>query len=154
MLSLEFIRLIHVLSSALMFGVGVGAFWFVTTAATAREPAALAVVTRNAVGAELAIGVPVAIVQPLTGWLLMRQLGYSFNSAWFWSVVAVYMVTGIAWVYLVKSEFRLRALAAPMTAMDCVPELAAALGRVRQLAITTLAGVLVLFWLMVFRPGI
>ncbi len=137
-----------------MFGVGVGAFWFVNTAAASRDPAALAVTTRNAVRAELFFGIPVAIIQPLTGWLLMLQLGYAFDTVWFWSVVAVYVVTGMAWVYLIKSEFRLRGLAAPMTPVAATPMLAAEILRARTLAAATLAGVVVLLWLMVTRPGL
>jgi uncharacterized membrane protein len=148
------IRLLHILSSALMFGVGVGAFWFVNLAAASRDPGALAVTTRNAFRAELAFGIPVAIVQPFTGWLLMRQLGYRFDSVWFWSVVAAYIVTGMAWVYLVKSEFRLRGLTAAQTSIDAAPGVRAELRQARLLAVVTLAGVVVLFWLMVMRPGL
>jgi uncharacterized membrane protein len=148
------IRLLHILSSALMFGVGVGAFWFVNRAAATRDPAALAVTTRSAFAAELAFGIPVAIVQPLTGYLLMVQLGYRFDSRWFWSVVAAYIVTGMAWVYLVKSEFRLRRLAAPMTPLAAVPALGAEIRNARLLAAVTLSGVVVLFALMVYRPGL
>ena len=36
------IRLLHVVSSALMFGVGVGAFWFMLTTARSGNPAAIA----------------------------------------------------------------------------------------------------------------
>jgi uncharacterized membrane protein len=148
------IRLLHILSSALMFGVGVGALWFVTTAAMSRHPAVLAVTTRNAFAAEMYFGVPVAIVQPLTGYLLMRQLGYGFDSIWFWSVAAAYSVTGIAWVYLVKSEFRLRRMTAPMSPIESLPGFPAELARARALAAITLTGVVILFWLMVFRPGL
>ncbi len=137
-----------------MFGVGVGAFWFVNLAAASRDAGALAVTTRNAFRAELAFGIPVASVQPLTGWLLMRQLGYTFDSVWFWSVVGVYVVTGMAWVYLVKSEFRLRRLAASLTAVDATPGLAQEIRHARTLATATLTGVVVLFWLMVTRPGL
>jgi uncharacterized membrane protein len=150
----EAIRLLHVLSSALMFGVGVGAFWFVNTAAASKHPVALAVTARNAFAAEMAFGVPVAIIQPLTGWLLMLELGYRFDSAWFWSVVAAYIVTGIAWVYLIKAEYKLRALTAPLAPIESVPELQHTLQRARALAAFTLTGVVVLFALMVFRPGL
>jgi uncharacterized membrane protein len=45
----ELIRLVHVLSSALMFGVGIGAFWFMRAALRSADVAAIAVTIRNAV---------------------------------------------------------------------------------------------------------
>jgi uncharacterized membrane protein len=149
--TLETIRLLHVVSSALMFGVGVGAFWFMTTAVRSGDLAAIAVTTRNAVRAEWVIAVPVSIVQPTTGYLLMQGLGYRLESAWFLAVFAAYMVAGIAWVYLVKAEYRLRALAAGPA---LGPDFGRVFARWRGLAVVTFAGVLTLFALMVFRPGL
>ena len=51
MTALETIRWLHVVSSALMFGVGVGAFWFMTTAVRSGAAEAIAITTRNAVRA-------------------------------------------------------------------------------------------------------
>jgi uncharacterized membrane protein len=150
-LSPETLRLLHVVSSALMFGVGVGAFWFMTTAVRSGDLAAIAVTTRNAVRAEWAIAVPVSIVQPTTGYLLMQGLGYRLDSAWFFAVFAAYMVAGIAWVYLVKAEYRLRDLAA---GPGLHPGFNGVFARWRWLALVTFAGVLTLFALMVFRPGL
>ena len=152
MTALETIRWLHVVSSALMFGVGVGAFWFMTTAVGSGAAAAIAVTTRNAVRAEWVIAVPVSIVQPTTGYLLMRGLGYPLTSTWFWLVAGAYIVAGMAWVYLVKAEYRLRDLAAADAAAG--PDFAAVYARWRALAAMTFAGVLGIFGLMVFRPGL
>jgi uncharacterized membrane protein len=128
-----------------MFGVGVGAFWFMTTAVRSADAAAIAVTTRNALRAEWVIAV--AVVQPLSGYLLMVALGYPLRLAWFLAVATAYIVTGMAWVYLLKAEYRLRdlvaALAGPLTSP--APPV---------LALTTFAGVLTLFALTVFRPGL
>ena len=61
------------------------------------DPAAIAVITRNAVRAEWCIAAPVAFFQPLTGYLLMVELGYSLSSAWFLMVAALYVIAGICW---------------------------------------------------------
>ncbi len=149
------VRLIHVVSSALMFGVGIGAFWFMLTSVRSRNPAAIAVTTRNAVLAEWFIAAPVAIVQPTTGYLLMRQLGYPLESSWFYAVATVYIVAGMCWVYLVKAELRLRDVAAAhRSAASLPPEFDALMRRWTRLALGSFAGVLTIFWLMVFRPGL
>jgi len=147
------VRLAHVVSSALMFGVGVGAFFFMTTAVRSGSPAAVAVTTRNAVRAEWTLAVPVSLVQPVTGYLLMRDLGYRLDTLWFAAVVALYIVAGMAWIYLFKAEYRLRRLAAAHAAAARLPaEFHVALAGWQRLALVTFAGVLGLFALMVFRP--
>ncbi len=149
------IRLLHIVSSALMFGVGIGAFWFMVTAARSGNPAAIAVTTRNAVRAEWFIAAPVALIQPTTGYLLMLQLGYALQSSWFFAVVTVYVIAGMCWIYLVKTELKLRDLASVHSAASVLP---AAFGplfqRWTRLALGSFAGVLAIFWLMVYRPGL
>lgn len=149
------IRLLHVVSSALMFGVGVGAFWFMVTTVRSGNPAAIAVTTRNAVRAEWFIAAPVAVIQPTTGYLLMLQLGYPLQSLWFYAVAALYIVAGMCWVYLVKAELKMRAVAAAHSSSPAMPdEFGALFGRWTLLAAGSFAGVLAIFWLMVFRPGL
>ncbi len=151
----EFIRLAHVVSSALMFGVGVGAFWFVFMSVRSGNAAAIAVTTRNAVRAEWFIAAPVAVIQPITGYLLMLQLEYPFRSMWFYAVALLYIVAGMCWVYLVKAEISLRGLAAVHSRSAAVPgEFAALFRRWTRLALAAFAGVLAIFALMVFRPGL
>ncbi len=145
----------HVISSALMFGVGVGAFWFMLTTVRSGNPAAIAVTTRNAVRAEWFIAAPVALVQPLTGYLLMMELGYSLRSMWFAAVVALYMIAGVCWIYVVKTELKLRSVADLHRDAGTMPEDFWPLyRRWTRLAVCSFAGVLGIFWLMVFRPGV
>ncbi len=149
------IRLLHIVSSALMFGVGVGAFWFMVTSVRSGNPAAIAVTTRNAVRAEWFIAAPVAVIQPTTGYLLMLQLGYPLHSRWFAVVATLYIVAGMCWVYLVKAELKLRSLAATHSTSVALPdEFGALFRRWTRLAMGSFAGVLAIFALMVFRPGL
>ena len=149
------IRLMHIVSSALMLGVGVGAFWFMLTTTRSGNPAAIAVITRNAVRAEWCIAVPVALIQPLTGYILMTQLGYPLNSMWFAAVVALYMIAGICWIYVVKTELKLRSLAEQHQSDSTMPPAFwPLLRRWTRLAVCSFVGVLGIFWLMVFRPGL
>ncbi len=151
----EFIRLAHVVSSALMFGVGVGAFWFMLTTVRSGNPAAIAITTRNAVRAEWFIAAPVAVIQPTTGYLLMLQLEYPFKSMWFYTVAVLYMVAGMCWVYLVKAEISLRGLAAAHGTAAALPGAFYTLfRRWTWLALGSFAGVLAIFALMVFRLGL
>jgi uncharacterized membrane protein len=138
-----------------MFGVGVGAFWFMVTTVRSGNPAAIAITTRNAVRAEWFIAAPVAVVQPTTGYLLMLHLGYPLQSLWFYAVAALYILAGMCWVYLVKAELKMRAVAAAHSSAPAMPDVFGALfRRWTWLATGSFAGVLGIFWLMVFRPGL
>ena len=138
-----------------MLGVGVGAFWFMLTNARSGNPAAIAVTTRNAVRAEWFIAVPVALIQPLTGYVLMIQLGYSLRSMWFLAVVALYLVAGMFWIYVFKSELQLRRLAEQNHGDETMPmDFWPLFRRWTWLAVCSFAGVLAIFVLMVFRPGL
>ena len=149
------IRLLHIVSSALMFGVGIGAFWFMLTAARSGSPAAIAVTTRNAVRAEWFIAAPVALIQPTTGYLLMLQLGYSLHTSWFAAVATLYIFAGMCWVYLVKAELQMRDVAGAYSAATVLPaEFGPLFRRWTWLALGAFAGVLAIFCLMVFRPGL
>lgn len=151
----EFIRFAHVLSSALMFGVGIGAFWFMFATVRSGNRAAIAITTRNAVRAEWFIAVPVAVIQPTTGYLLMLELGYPLKSMWFYAVAVLYMIAGMCWVYLVKAEISLRGIAAAHSMSAALPgEFGALFRRWTWLALGSFAGVLAIFVLMVFRPGL
>jgi uncharacterized membrane protein len=153
--AVDWIRLVHVVSSALMFGVGIGAYFFMTMAVRSGSPAAIAVMTRNAVRAEWALAVPTSLVQPVSGYLLMDRLGYPLSSRWFLAVASLYIVAGVAWIYLVKTEYRLRDLALAHGAEPQLPpSFHHLMGRWRRLAVLTFGGVLGIFGLMVFRPGL
>ena len=138
-----------------MLGVGVGAFWFMLTAARSGNPAAIAVTTRNAVRAEWFIAAPVALLQPLTGYLLMLQLGYPLRTMWFLAVVTLYVVAGVCWIYVIKTELKLRRLAETHRDADSLPtDFWLLLRRWTRLAICSFTGVVAIFWLMVYRPGL
>jgi uncharacterized membrane protein len=85
----------------------------------------------------------------------MLQLGYSLHSQWFAAVAALYIVAGMCWVYLVKTELKLRSLAAMHSTSVALPdEFGALFRRWTRLAMGSFAGVLAIFALMVFRPGL
>ena len=66
--------------------------------------------------ADFAFTATAVVLQPLTGILLVRAVGYSFADAWiFWSIV-LYLVTGVFWLPVVWMQMRMRDLAAAAVA--------------------------------------
>jgi uncharacterized membrane protein len=51
------------------------------------------------------------ILQPITGWLLMRTIGASFSDGWLSVSLILYAVAGIFWLPVVWMQIRMRDLA-------------------------------------------
>jgi uncharacterized membrane protein len=137
-----------------MFGVGIGAFWFMLAALRSADVALIAATTRNAVRAEWFIAAPVAVVQPTTGYLLMLQLDYSLHSRWFLAVASFYILAGMCWVYLVKAELKYGPRCRAIARHPCHCPTISRVPPLERLALGSFAGVLTIFWLMVFRRAV
>jgi uncharacterized membrane protein len=95
------------------------------------------------------------LVQPLTGFLLMREAGWPLSSAWFAWVAALFVATGLCWLPVVWIQYRLRNYALQSTSTGQLP---ASFHREFliwvALGLPAFAMVLMLYWLMVAKPGL
>jgi uncharacterized membrane protein len=149
------LKTLHILSSTLIFGTGLGSVYYLWGAHRARDIDALRLTTRLVVLADWLFTTPAIVIQPLTGAWLMLILGYRFDSVWFGWVAALYVVAGACWIPVVVIQYRLRAHAAAASKWDA---LSAEYFRLMRwwvaLGVAAFAAVLSLFALMVFRPGL
>ena len=93
------------------------------------------------------------VLQPVTGILLVREVGYSFSDAWiFWSIV-LYLVTGAFWLPRMDAD-------ADAPSRRCRRRgrngSAALLSQVNMVVVRVgfpaFAAVIAIFWLMTARP--
>jgi uncharacterized membrane protein len=144
----------HVLSSTLLFGTGLGSAFYMFFASLSRDARAIAVVVRYVVIADWAFTTPTIVLQPLTGFYLIRIAGFPVNSRWIvWSIV-LYLLAGACWLPVVWMQIRMRDMA-QQAARSGEPlpakywsylKLWVALGIVAFLALV------VVFYLMVAKP--
>lgn len=64
------VKWLHVLSSTLLFGTGLGSAFYMLVVSRTRDAHAIAVVARYVVIADWAFTTPTVIIQPLTGFYL------------------------------------------------------------------------------------
>ena len=76
------LKFVHVVSSALLFGTGLGTAFFMWMSHRSGNIAAIANAARITVLADWLFTAPAVIVQPLTGLWLMRLVGYSLGTSW------------------------------------------------------------------------
>jgi uncharacterized membrane protein len=51
------------------------------------------------------------VLQPVTGWLLMRQAGWDFSQSWIVVSLALYLIAGVFWLPVIWMQIRMRDLA-------------------------------------------
>ena len=108
----QLIKLIHVVSSTLLFGTGLGTAFHFWRAHRTGDSRIIASAARTTVLADWLFTLPAVIVQPLTGWWLMQQLQLSWTTPWIVAALVLYAVTGACWLPVVWLQMRLRDLAA------------------------------------------
>src|SRR5205085_7847449 len=92
------LKFLHVIGAAVLLGTGAGIAFFMLLGHFTGKPATIAAIARIVVIADFVFTATVVIVQPITGWLLAREIGYALTDAWImWSIV-LYIVTGMFWL--------------------------------------------------------
>lgn len=148
------LKYLHVLSAAVLLGTGAGIAYFLFTAHRSRNLEALRVVARHVILADWLFTATAVVVQPATGIAMMLWAGWSFTSAWFVGTVALYLAVGACWIPVVLLQYRIARLARDAPTYE-------ALGRDYRramrwwvaLGVPAFAMVLVLYAMMIFKPG-
>lgn len=146
---------LHVLSSTILFGTGIGTAFYIFVVTRASETAVTAAVMRYAVIADWLFTATTMVAQPLTGYYLVSLLGLPWSTFWiFWSVV-LYVVAGLCWLPVVWLQIRLRNLAQQAAAEGrSLPPLFWKLRRIWvTLGFPALFAFLAVFYLMIAKPS-
>lgn len=148
-------KLIHILSSVALVGVGGGSAFYMYFTLRTRNVEAIAAVSRLVVIADWCFTTPAIVVQPLTGFLLMRTLGFTFGTGWIQWTLALYLLAGVCWLPVVWLQIRLRDLAAEASATRT--ELPPLFWRYAKhwewLGYPAFIAMVAIYWLMVFKPA-
>src|SRR5215831_13399409 len=105
------IKLVHILSAAVLFGTGIGIAFFLLRAHQIKDPHAFATISRQVVLADWLFTTPAVIVQLATGIWLTQELQINVYSIWFVSVISLFVFVGLCWLPVVWIQIRLTKLA-------------------------------------------
>jgi uncharacterized membrane protein len=149
------IKWLHILSSTLLFGTGLGSAFYMFFASRTRDPRVIAVVVRYVVLADWLFTTPTVILQPATGLYLVHLAGYPLASGWLAWSIGLYLLAGAAWLPVVWMQIRMRDMAARAVAEGGpLPPLYDRMLRAWvALGIVAFAALVVVFWLMVSKPA-
>ena len=149
------VKWLHILSSTLLFGTGLGSAYYMFFISLTRDPHAVALVVRWVVRADWWFTTPTVVFQPLSGFWLMHEMGYPLTSGWIAASLLLYLFAGACWLPVVWMQVEMRDMAQLAAAKnERLPprywhflRIWTALGTV---AFFALVGV---FYLMVARPA-
>lgn len=146
---------LHILSSTLLFGTGIGSAFYLLTAAVTRDAAVIAHVARWVVRADWLFTATTAVLQPLTGWWMMRLAGFPAGTGWLAGSIGLYVLAIACWLPVVWLQMRMRDLS--LRAHQDGQPLPAAFWRCFRwwfaLGVPALGAFLAIFWLMVAKPA-
>jgi uncharacterized membrane protein len=144
----------HVVGAAVLLGTGAGIAFFMLRAHLTRDVFVIAGVARIVVTADFVFTATAVVVQPVTGYLLAKLLGYPVFDGWIALSLILYGVTGAFWIPVVFMQIRMRNLAE--AAVREGTTLPPAYHRLFWLwfafGFPAFAAVLAILWLMTSRP--
>lgn len=147
------LKYLHILFATVLFGTGVGIAFFMLMAARSKNISVILHTARIVIVADWLFTAPAVLGQFITGALLMKRLQYSFDAPWFHTVFSVFVFIGCCWVPVVIIQYRLKKLAkeAEKTGILC-NSFHRAMRLWILLGIPAFVGILVILWLMIFKP--
>jgi uncharacterized membrane protein len=148
------LKLIHILSSTLLFGTGLGTAFFMWRAHLSGQVQVIATVSREVVRADWWFTLPAVVVQPLTGWLLMQQLGYDWQQTWISLSIGLYLLIGACWLPVLWLQHQMHKMAVEAERNGTqLPDRYARFFRIWfALGWPAFIAVLMIFYLMVNKP--
>src|SRR5688500_14757674 len=149
------LKVVHILSATVLFGTGLGIAFFFLMGLRSGDPAGAYVAARTTVVADMLFTLTAGIVQPLSGFWLIRLAGYDPLAPWLVWTYALYLLALACWLPVVWLQLRLRDMLAAKVRGEAIDE-----ARFRRLfrwwfalGWPAFVALVTVFWLMVAKPG-
>jgi uncharacterized membrane protein len=150
------VKFLHILGATVILGTGAGIAFFMLAAHRSGDAVFIARTAAIVVIADFMFTATAVAVQPVTGYLLLRQTGLSLAEGWVVASLVLYGVAGAFWLPVVWMQMRMRDLAA--TAAAAGTPLPPAYHRLFRLwfafGFPGFGSVLLIVWLMIAKPSL
>ncbi len=151
------LKYIHILSSTLLFGTGLGTAFHGFLAFRTKEPRVIAAMGRSVVLADWLFTAPAVVVQPITGVAMALLASVPLTSGWLALSIALYILVGMCWLPVVWLQIQLKRMAEACLQSGGGPLPPLYFHYLRLWFIfgwPAFMAVLAIFYLMVFKPDI
>lgn len=151
-----FVKWVHIVSSAVLFGTGIGSAFFMFMANRRKDIAGIYFATRHVVIADWLFTTPAVVVQLFTGLYLVHLGGFHLADRWITWALGLYFFAGACWLPVVWMQIRMRDMAKQALASGAaLPARYWVFDRwwvlLGSLAFPAVAFI---FWLMVAKPAL
>ena len=102
---------IHLISVVLLLGVGTGSAFYKFMADRSGNLEVILHTNKMVVLADWLFTTPSAILQPLTGVMLLNLMGISLWTPWLLTSIILYIVAGVLWLVAVYLQIRMKNMA-------------------------------------------
>ncbi|MEW6706785.1 MAG: DUF2269 domain-containing protein [Pseudomonadota bacterium] len=105
------LKWLHIVSSVLLVGTGLGSAYYMFFANRSGSVAAQAVVSRLVVRADWWFTTPTVVVQPLTGIAMAHMAGWPLGTPWLALSLALFVLAGACWLPVVWLQIQMARMA-------------------------------------------
>ncbi|VVC74948.1 hypothetical protein AQUSIP_02220 [Aquicella siphonis] len=105
------LKFIHVLSSTVLFGTGIGTACNLFIAHRTRDISLIAAASRYVVIADWLFTGTSGVIQPLSGFAMIYVAGYPLASLWILGSITGYVIAACCWFPVVYLQIRMRDMA-------------------------------------------
>ena len=102
------IKTLHILSSTILFGTGIGIAFFMFRSCFTNNIHEKLFATKNTVLADALFTFPAVVIQPATGFALIHLAGYDWTARWLLATYALYLLAGLCWLPVVWIQIQLK----------------------------------------------
>jgi uncharacterized membrane protein len=151
-----FIKWLHIISSTILFGTGIGIAFFKWITDRGGDVRAIRLSNERTVLADWLFTTPAVIVQPVSGVALALLAGYPVMTGWVALSLILYAVAGACWLPVVWLQLRMRDLArvADNAGAPLPPVYWRHAGVWFWLGVPAFVALLGVYWLMVAKPAL
>jgi len=150
----QVVKWLHILSSTLLFGTGLGSAYYMFFTSLTRQPAATAIVVRQVVWADWIFTSTTIVFQPLSGLYLLHLMQLPWTTPWILWTFVLYALAGACWLPVVWLQIRMRRMAEAAAATNTAlpPQYFRDLRIWTALGVPAFVALIIVFWLMVAKP--
>ena len=150
------LKALHILSSTILFGTGLGTAFFLFMANRSGNRQAIAVVSGHVVKADLYFTTRAGFIQPFTGFGLMAMAGFPMQfwpMNWLGLSLLLYLLAGACWLPVLWLQWRMHQMASLEPQESTLPPLYWQYERAwTLLGIPGFGSLIVVYWLMTAKP--
>ena len=102
---------LHISSVILLLGIGGGSAFYKFMADRSENLEVILHTNKMVVFADWIFTTPSAIIQPITGVMLMNLMGYSWQTPWLLLAMILYVFSGVLWLVAVYLQIQMKNMA-------------------------------------------